>query len=71
MHMSVHLILTHISYTVAKRTSEGVLNYTGKSDYKFGDISKTFAKNITGKDDYEFGDITKKVMGNLFKKNQK
>ena len=42
-----------LSKEVAKRTSEGVLNYTGKSDYKFGDISKTFAKNITGKDDYE------------------
>ena len=69
MNMSVHLI-SHI-ISVAKRTSEGVLNYTGKSDYKFGDISKTFAKNITGKDDYEFGDVTKKIMGNLFKKNQK
>ena len=42
-----------LSKELAKRTSKGVLEYTGKSDYKFGDISKQFAKNLTGKDEYQ------------------
>ena len=51
---------------MSKRTTEGVANFTGKADYKFGDITTTAFKNYTGKDEYEFGDVTKKLMGNLF-----
>ena len=62
-----------MSKEIAKRTKDGVANFTGKSEYKFGDITKTAFKNYTGKDEYEFGDVTKKLMGNLFsgKKNKK
>eukprot|EP00929_Paragymnodinium_shiwhaense_P109460 TRINITY_DN75896_c0_g1_i1.p1 TRINITY_DN75896_c0_g1~~TRINITY_DN75896_c0_g1_i1.p1 ORF type:complete len:299 (+),score=44.97 TRINITY_DN75896_c0_g1_i1:56-952(+) len=49
---------------------EGVLDFTGKSDYRVGDITQAaFARfaqttamsvaNYTGKDEYHFGDITK------------
>ena len=42
-----------MSKELAKRTQKGVLEYTGKSDYKFGDLSKQFAKDLTGKDEYQ------------------
>ena len=42
-----------MSKELAKRTKTGVLEYTGKSEYKFGDVSKQFAKNLTGKDEYQ------------------
>ena len=38
---------------MAKRTKEGVLNITGKSDYKFGDLTISALKNLSGKDDYQ------------------
>ncbi|CAE7252662.1 unnamed protein product, partial [Symbiodinium natans] len=50
--------------------SNGVKDFTGKKDYKFGDVTKAamtkFASGLksgissyTGKEDYEFGDLTK------------
>ena len=38
-----------LSQELAKRTSEGVKNYTGKSDYKFGKpLMKIYASAIVG-----------------------
>ena len=37
-----------MSKGLAKRAKGGVLNYTGKSDYMFGDITKQALKNLSG-----------------------
>ena len=44
--------------------------FTGKSDYQFGDLTKTFVSNFTGKGEYQFGDITKRVGQMLFGNKQ-
>ena len=40
-------------------------DFTGNTDYKFGDITKTAISKFTGKDEYEFGDVSKKL-GQIF-----
>ena len=40
-------------------------DFTGNTDYKFGDITKTAVSKFTGKDEYEFGDVSKKL-GQMF-----
>ncbi|CAJ1382641.1 unnamed protein product [Effrenium voratum] len=48
---------------------EAVLAFTGKEDYKFGDISKeaasrakTAVANLLGQEEYKFGDVTKQAV---------
>ena len=55
-----------LSREIAKQIKAGIANFTGKSDYQFGDITKNAVSKFTGKDDYKFGGVTKKLMGNLF-----
>ena len=40
-------------------------DFTGNTNYKFGDITKTAVSKFTGKDEYEFGDVSKKL-GQMF-----
>eukprot|EP00913_Durusdinium_trenchii_P020777 g19517.t1 len=64
------IILTDVVRPVAGQMKEAgkeaVLAFTGKEEYKFGDISKEAAKraksavaNLLGKEEYKFGDVTK------------
>jgi len=55
---------------IKEGTKEAVLAFTGKEDYKFGDISKEAAVraqnaigNLLGSEEYEFGDLTRAAMG--------
>lgn len=56
-----------------KESAEGaVLAFTGKEEYKFGDISKEAASragtaiaNVLGKEEYQFGDISKAAAGKV------
>ena len=36
-----------------------VVEYTGKQEYEFGDLTAKFVRDITGKDDYEFGECAR------------
>lgn len=67
------IILTDVVRPVAGQMKEAgkeaVLAFTGKEEYKFGDISKEAAKraknavaNLLGQEEYKFGDVTKKAM---------
>ena len=54
------------------KAGDAVLEFTGKEDYEFGDITKTVVNNIgegvkdfTGKDEYQFGDITKTIWSKI------
>jgi len=64
------IILTDVVRPVVGQMKEGtkeaVLAFTGKEEYKFGDISKeaanrakTAVANLLGKEEYKFGDVTK------------
>merc|ERR1712194_301852 len=46
-----------------------VRDFTGNTNYKFGDITKTAVSKFTGKDEYEFGDVSKKL-GQMFFSNK-
>ena len=45
-------------------------DFTGNTEYKFGDITKTAVSKFTGKDEYEFGDVSKKLGQMLFGNKQ-
>mmetsp|Transcript_6777 Transcript_6777/g.11916 ORF Transcript_6777/g.11916 Transcript_6777/m.11916 type:complete len:277 (+) Transcript_6777:75-905(+) len=54
---------------IKEGTKEAVLAFTGKEDYKFGDISKEAAiraqnaiGNLLGNEEYQFGDLTKSAI---------
>ena len=40
-----------------------VVEYTGKQEYEFGDLTAKFVRDITGKDDYEFGECARASRG--------
>lgn len=61
--------------------SKGITDFTGKDEYRFGDLTKTalskFADkartgiaNYTGKDEYQFGDITKATVQKYIGKDE-
>jgi len=58
---------------VKEGTKEAVLAFTGKEEYKFGDISKeaaarakTAMANLMGSEEYQFGDVTKAAMNKAY-----
>mmetsp|Transcript_37374 Transcript_37374/g.98864 ORF Transcript_37374/g.98864 Transcript_37374/m.98864 type:complete len:300 (+) Transcript_37374:3-902(+) len=46
----------------AQGIADGVRTYTGKEEYKFGDLTEATVHKVTGKDDYRFGDVTKSAL---------
>lgn len=58
-------------------TKRGITDFTGKDEYKFGDVTKAAFSRVrdgiadfTGKEEYEFGDVTKAVVSNFTGKQE-
>ena len=65
----VHTVPVRVQvHTVPVRVQ--VRDFTGNTEYKFGDITKTAVSKFTGKDEYEFGDVSKKLGQMLFGNKQ-
>jgi len=47
-----------LSASAMEELQKGVSSFTGKEEYKFGDISQATMAKVTGNPDYKFGDIT-------------
>jgi hypothetical protein len=43
----------------AQGLADGVASYTGKEEYRFGDVTEATVRRATGNDEYRFGDWTK------------
>ena len=52
------LIHSH-SLIFARHCRLGLKEYTGKDEYKFGDLTKATVRKVTGSNGYNFGDLTK------------
>ena len=48
---------------IERRRVAWVVEYTGKQEYEFGDLTAKFVRDITGKDDYEFGECARASRG--------
>jgi hypothetical protein len=69
-----------LSKEIDARVKDRVAEFTGKSNYKFGDVSKEldsrraqWVTNFLGddaKEMYEFGDVTKKALKNFTGKDE-
>ena len=47
------------SLRAAQGIADGVRTYTGKDEYRFGDLTEATVQKVTGNDEYRFGDFTK------------
>ena len=56
---AVQEVGVRLTERAAQGIADGVRSYTGKKEYKFGDLTEETVHRITGKDDYQFGDLTK------------
>ena len=52
-----------VGVRLTERASQGIADsvkdYTGKDEYKFGDLTEATVRKVTGSDEYKFGDLTK------------
>ena len=56
---AVQEVGVRLSERAAQGIADGVKSYTGKEEYKFGDLTEETVHRITGKDDYKFGDLSR------------
>lgn len=54
----------------AQGVADGVRNYTGKKDYRFGDLTEETVHRVTGTDEYKFGDLTKGALKSVTGKEE-
>jgi len=54
-----------LAETATQAVADGVRGYTGKEDYRFGDLTEETVHRITGRDDYTFGDISRSLLRRL------
>eukprot|EP00667_Euglena_gracilis_P013537 EG_transcript_13980 len=57
-----------LSRALGSRLQGAVSGFTGKEDYRPGDLLREAGKRLTGRADYQVGDLTKGLLSNLFKK---
>ena len=56
---AVQEVTVRVGERAAQGIADGVKSYTGKEEYKFGDLTEETVHRITGKDDYKFGDLSR------------
>ena len=67
---AVQEVGVRLTERAAQGIADGVRSYTGKEDYKFGDLTEETVHRLTGKDDYKFGDLTKGALKSVTGKEQ-
>jgi len=54
----------------AQGVRDGVADYTGKEEYRFGDLTEATVQKVTGSKDYKFGDLTRGAVKSVTGKDE-
>lgn len=61
---------TRVAERAKDDIAQSVRDYTGKDEYRFGDVTEATVRKVTGSNDYKFGDITRNAVKSVTGKDE-
>jgi len=67
---AVQEVGVRLAERAAQGVADGVRGYTGKDEYRFGDLTEETVHRVTGSDEYRFGDLSKGALRSVTGKTE-